>query len=67
MYDSYFLRFEYLYVSGYYCVEGREVMCNLYIYVIIYVMFFWIEYFFYFLGFGCNVLFFMYFNNIVDS
>lgn len=31
MYDSYFLRFEYLYVSGYYCVEGREVMCNLYI------------------------------------
>lgn len=32
MYDSYFLRFEYLYVSGYYCVEGREVMCNLKIY-----------------------------------
>lgn len=32
MYDSYFLRFEYLYVfSGYYCVEGREVICNLYI------------------------------------
>lgn len=31
MYDSYFLRFEHLYVlSGHHCVEGREVTCNLY-------------------------------------
>lgn len=65
MYDSYFLRFGYLYVSGYYCVEGREVICNLYICDNLCNVF--LNYFFYFLGFGCNVLIFMYFNNIVDS